>query len=342
MNERKLTASALNQLAINTGLVGNVKEHKAFRGKQSQNNALIMFEQSEAKLIAELRNWASDNESRTLIRQLQRSGEDHEKVLICDYINEELGRRLREAKVNYLDKAGNAFLELPPLYVSIQGKEPAHKSATGKSRRLFTEPGLKVIFALLTNPDLLNSNYRQIANSANVTMGAIGWVLNELKEEAYIVENQRVLRWMDRPRLLKKWVEEYPTLRKKVELGKYYTQEGRWWESLSLSKYDAVLGGEVAAYSYCGDCSIDSVTIYVGKNKQASLVRDLQLVAVEDLVSGPKPNVEILSRFWGCVQNDTSFSNLTHPLLTHADLIDTWDPKSRTMAARIADLYLQE
>lgn len=342
MNERKLTASALNQLSINTGLVGNIGEHVPVEDERSENSALIKFEKSDAKLVAELRNWASESDSRSIIRELQNLGNHTEKILICGYINEELGRRLREAKINYLDKAGNAFLELPSVYVSIQGKEPANKSALNRSCRLFTETGLKVIFALLVNPDLLNANYRRIADCANVTMGAIGWVLSELKSEAYIVENQRIRRWSDRPRLITKWVEEYPTLRKKTQLGQYFTQDQHWWQSVDLDKYGAVLGGDVAAQSYYGEFASELGTIYVGANKQASLIRDLQLTSSENLGPGLKPNIEILSRFWGHVDSTVAFDHLTHPLLTHADLMDTWNPRSQKIAKRIAELYLSE
>lgn len=341
MNERKLTTNALEQLAFNTGLIGSVTEYAPLLGRNDNNNALIQFDNPKAQLVAELMKWAANTDSGAIIRKLNAMASGHDKVLICDYVNEELGRRLREANINYLDKVGNAYLNVPSIHVSIQGKVPADKVIPGKTNRLFTEAGLKVIFALLTNQHLLNANYRQIADSANVSMGAIGWVLRELKDQAFIVESIRKRRWNDRPGLLAQWVEEYPMLRNKTQVGRYYTQDTNWWKTVNLDKYSGILGGEIAALTYKHDFSPKLGSIYVGRNKQGSLVRDLQLVKADDLSPGLNPNIEIRRKFWGAVEEDQENSNVTNPLLTHADLMDTWDPKSREIAEYIAELYLR-
>jgi len=114
MNEIKLTTKALNQLHFNTGIVGRVTEYAPLIGVNSDNNALIQFDNTETP-----------------------------------YVNEDLGERLREAKINYLDKVGNAYLNVSPIFVLIQGKSPKDKVASDKASRLFTENGQKVIFALL-------------------------------------------------------------------------------------------------------------------------------------------------------------------------------------------------
>jgi len=341
MNERKLTSTALDQLASNTGLTASVTEFTPSLGKEDSGNALIRFDNPKAQLVAKLIKWAADTDSRTVIRKLGEIANGHDKILICDYVNEELGRRLRESHINYLDRAGNAYLNISSIHVSIQGKAPADKTNSRPSNRLFTEVGMKIVFALLTNPNLLNANYRQIANCANVSMGAIGWGLRELKDQAFVVENMKKLRWNDRPKLLSQWVEEYPLLKKKTQLGKYYTQDSDWWKTVQLDKYGAVLGGEIAALSYKRDFQPKLGSIYVGRNKQGALVRDLQLVSSDDLGTGLNPNIEIRSRFWGDTQDNNEYNNVTNPLLTHADLMDTWDTKSREIAEHINQQYLK-
>lgn len=340
MNERKLTINALDQLASNTGLIASVSEYAPLLGEHDNSSALINFDNPKAQLVAKLIEWAANTDSGAVIRKLNKMASSHDKILICDYVNEELGRRLREANLNYLDRVGNAYLNLPSIHVSIQGKAPADKIVHNRENRLFTEVGMKIIFALLTNRDLLDANYRQIANCANVSMGAIGWVLRELRDQAFVVENMRRIRWNDHPGLLKRWVEEYPMLREKTQLGRYYTQDSDWWKTLNLNKYGAVLGGEIAALSYKQDFEPAVGSIYVGRNKQGSLIRDLQLVKSDDLSPGISPNIEIRSKFWGNVENNNDHDNVTNPLLTHADLMDTWDTKSREVAAHIAKLYL--
>lgn len=340
MNERQLTTNALEQLASNTGLVASVTEYAPRLNQSDKNNALIQFDNPKAQLVAKLIKWAANSDSSAIIKKLNEMAGEHNKVLICDYVNEELGQRLREAHINYLDKVGNAYLNVHSIHVSIQGKVPANKIISNKANQLFTDVGMKIIFALLTNHDLLNANYRQIANCSNVSMGAIGWVLRELKDQAFIVENMSKRGWNNRPGLLKQWCEKYPTLKKKTQLGNYYTQDADWWKSISLERYGAVLGGEVAALSYKSDFKPKFGSIYVGKNKQDSLIRDLQLVKVDGVSAGLYPNIEIRSKFWGTDLDGIGNSNVTNPLLTHADLMDTWEPKSREIAERIFKLYL--
>jgi len=339
MNEKQLTKNALEQLTSNTGLVASVTEYTPILG-HNDNNALIQFDNPKAQLVAKLIKWAASTDSGAIIKKLNEMAGGQDKILICDYVNEELGRRLREAHINYLDKLGNAYLNVSSIHVSIQGKVPADKVDPGKANRLYTEVGMKIVFALLTNHDLLNANYRKIADCANVSMGAIGWVLRELKDQAFIIESMRKRRWNDRPGLLKKWGEEYPSLKRKTRLGKFYTQDSDWWKTVDLAKYDAVLGGETAALSYQRDFIPKLGSIYVGKNKQGSLIRDLQLVKIEEVSAGLFPNIEIRSKFWGGESQDSENKNVTNPLLTHADLMDTWDPKCREIADHIFKLYL--
>jgi len=172
-------------------------------------------------------------------------------------------------------------------------------------------------------------------------MSMVGWVLRELKDHGFTVESIKKRCWNDRMRLIKEWVEDYPMLRSKIHLGKYYTQDENWWKTVDLNKYGAVLGGEISATNYADKFKPKLGSIYVGKNKEASLIRDLQLVSVDDLNGSVPANVEILSKFWGDAEDNTLDNKLTHPLITHADLMDTWDPKCREIAEKIADLYFR-
>lgn len=346
MNERELTTKALHQLEFHTGLVAKVteyvpKKNSDKKGGQGSADALIQFDNCNAKLVAELKKWGADGDTSAVVDQVAAMTGGKDRVLISDYINDETGTRLREAKVNYLDRAGNAFLDIAPIYVLIQGKVPKDVASLDKTARLFNETGLKVIFALLANPGLLNANYREIANRAKVSMGTIGWVLRGLKDQAFTVESCKKYEWKNKPRLIKRWAEEYPDLRSRHSLGKYYAQDQNWWQSVELSRYDAVLGGEAAAANYSDGARPRSATIYVGKHKQGLLIRDLKLVKPDESKGHWPANIEILSKFWGQAEDLSLLGNSTHPLITYADLLDTWDPVSREIAKQIAEKYFQ-
>lgn len=348
MNERELTTKALHQLEFHTGLVARVTEYVPLNKGESKGNgglisadALIQFDNSNAKLVAELKKWGPDGDAAAVIDQVSAMTGGSDKILISDFITEETGTRLREAKVNYLDRAGNAYLDIAPIYVLIQGKLPKEVAILDKTARLFTETGLKVIFALLANPGLLNANYREIANRANVSMGTIGWVLRGLKDQGFTTEAYKKYEWKNKQRLIKRWAEEYPELRSRHSLGKYYAGDDDWWQNVDLNRYDAVLGGEAAAVSYIGNTRPRSATIYVGKHKQGRLIRDLKLAKPDESKGHWPVNIEILSKFWGQAEDLSLLGNATHPLITYADLLDTWDPTSREIAKQIADKYFR-
>lgn len=340
MNQQELTTKALYQLESHTGLIGRVIEYDAMLETGQRADALIQFDNNNAQLVAELKKWAAHGNTATTIEELKEIAGGHEKILIGDFINDEMGARLREEGINYLDKAGNAYLDLPPIYVLIQGKKRKDKLIMPRTSRAFTHTGLKVIFALLAKPDLLNANYREIANQANVSLGTIGWVLRDLKDQGFTLEDKGKREWQDQTRLLKKWVEEYPKLKTKNFLGSYFSSDLDWWKKVELKKYGAVLGGEIAAIAYTDHTEPNVATIYVGPHQQGYLQRELRMVKAGGVYDKFTPNVEVYSHFWGDIQSTFPFDHLTHPLITYADLMDTWDSDKRSLAAQIAEQYL--
>ena len=341
MNERELT-TVLNQFKLQTGLSARVMDYTPLVAKEGYANAMIQFDRSEHSLLAHINEWGIDSfETNTLGGAELVSDCNREKILITEYINDELGQRLRELKYNYLDKAGNAFLDIAPVYVLIEGKSLRVASLDNKTPRLFNETGLKVIFALLATPELLNANYRKIADYANVSMGTIGWVLRELKSQGFTKEVFRITQWNDKPGLIKKWTEEYPKLRVKNHIGTYQVKNKGWWKELDLIKYQVVLGGELAALEYKPDDDIRNSTIYVDRLKRGSLIRDLELVKVEkhNHSCDQSVSIELMERFWGSPDRSMANNTVTHPLITYADLMGAWKSTSRETAHQIAEHY---
>ncbi|MEM7361008.1 MAG: type IV toxin-antitoxin system AbiEi family antitoxin [Pseudomonadota bacterium] len=338
MNQWETTKKALSQLEFQTGLVATVHAHPPLANRETIDNAVISFDKSSTQLVARHKNWAVNLPDSNELENLQMEGQY--SLLISDYVSDELGAQLRDLQCNYLDRAGNAYLNIAPIFILIQGKTPLHNSSPDRSARLFTDTGLKVIFALLTNSGLLHANYRQIADYANVSMGTIGWVLRELKDQNFISETQLNRSWKNRSRLIRRWCEEYPKLRGKYRYGVFCSADKDWWKSVDLARYDAVLGGEIAAVSYTDLRSPSSGVVYVGKHKHAGLIRDLSLSKIQDAALSEPAMIEVCTRFWGKTEEHSLLRNSTHPLLTYADLMDAWDPASRDLARQIADKYL--
>jgi hypothetical protein len=116
------------------------------------------------------------------LKQKRRLG----SVLITPYVTPQQAEKLRQANVQFLDGAGNAFLNQPPLYVFVKGNRPVEINSGGRATRAFTATGLRVLFALLCNPALASAPYREIAAAAGASLGAVSQALDDLKNAGYL------------------------------------------------------------------------------------------------------------------------------------------------------------
>lgn len=111
-------------------------------------------------------------------------------VLVTSHVSPPQAEKLRRAGAQFLDTAGNAYLNDPPLYVFVAGRHrhPTEPPKGAKTTRAFTSTWVKAVFALLCKPELVNGTYREIAAVADVALGKVGEVLNDLKRAGYMVE----------------------------------------------------------------------------------------------------------------------------------------------------------
>src|SRR4030065_233843 len=90
--------------------------------------------------------------------------------------------------IQFMDTAGNIYLNQYPIYIFIKGNKPKDIFLKMTAPRAFEPSGLKIIFALICYPDLIKKTYRYIAELTNVALGTVGWVINELINLGYVIE----------------------------------------------------------------------------------------------------------------------------------------------------------
>jgi len=95
-------------------------------------------------------------------------------LIVTDYVNPKMAERLKAMDMSFLDVAGNAYLNEPPVYVYIKGSKPTEKVHRKPPTRAFQPTGLKVLFSLLCHPDLERAPYRDIAKATGVALGTVG------------------------------------------------------------------------------------------------------------------------------------------------------------------------
>jgi len=265
-------------------------------------------------------------------------------MLITDYVNPNMADRLKTMDLAFIDLAGNAYLNEPPIYVFIKGNRPTEKKLLGttqKPTRAFQPTGLKMLFGLLTNPDLLHEPYRDIAEATNVALGTVGWVFTDLRDHGYLFEGKgRERRLTQKRRLVEEWVTAYPDkLRPKLRIGRYKAPTHDWWEGVDLEPHKAQWGGEVAAAK---------VTHYLRPAKTVIYADAVpaRLIVENELKTDPDGEVEILKRFWK-PQNLEHMPNymdvpfdIVPPLLIYADLMATADDRNIETAKMVYEKFL--
>ena len=251
-------------------------------------------------------------------------------LLLTRYVTPNMAEELRKKGIQFLDTAGNAYLNAPPLFIFVKGNRPAMAIGAEKTKRAFQPSGLQVLFAFLLRPSLATAPYREIANTADVALGTVGWVVRDLKELGYLVDmGHRGRRLARKSELLDRWVTAYPEqLRPKLLIGRLRAANPNWQEETGdLSLLGACWGGEPAAARMTGQLRPQTVTVYTREDADGFILRN-------KLRKDPQGNIEILKTFWD-VATQKEYGDQAPPLVVYADLLATADPRNIEIAKMI-------
>lgn len=333
LDEPTLLDAALNA-ARAFGLAAEVVQRDPQLGRM-RADALVRIRHGGQEILyaAEVKRGLRPATLGATLHQLERLGE--QALLVADYITPPMAEELKARGVAFLDAAGNAYLDRPPLLIWVKGQRPPeawHGAARGAGRA-FQASGLQVIFALLCHPEWADRPYRDIAAAAGVAHGTVGWVMAELPKLGFVADVQGKRRLLQRERLLQQWAEAYArTLRPRLVLGRYRTETIDWWKTLNPLKYGLILGGEPAAARLTKHLRPGAITLY-GERAEPRLTLDF------GLRPDPNGNVEILRRFW---KFDAAPPELAPAPLVYADLLATGDARCIETAKLLYERILAE
>ena len=271
-------------------------------------------------------------------------------LLIAPKLTEAAANNCKELGLNFIDLAGNAYINVPDFFILIKGQKldqqqhnPMH---TFKGNKVLTPTNLRMVFALLCKPELLNAPYREIAKVAGIALGAVGWGFNDLAARALTLgdgkKNNRVL--IQNEKLIQEWVTNYPIkLRPKLNPRRFKANNLDWWKHLDVKHFNAQWGGEVAADKLTNYLKPNFFTLYLHGN---DMKKNMNKLIVENrLVPDPNGDIEILEAFWGF--DDADFlpeplnKEIVPTLLVYADLIASNDPRNLETAKIIYEKLIQ-
>lgn len=321
--EQEILAQAVKMLHMTTGLHFQIGRPTATADKYGPDAMLIINHEGTGqwKFFAEIISILSRATLGIAVQRLIRF--QGKGILITRYVTPPLADELRKLNIQFMDVAGNAYINAAPLYVFIKGNKPVDQIRTEPLNRAFRPAGLQVIFALLCNKGCENAPFRDIAHFAAVALGTVGQVMKDLKEMGFLVDmGHRGRRLTHKENLMNRWVTAYPEqLRPKLVLGRFAATDHNWWKAIDILKFQGFWGGEIAAAKATEYLKPQKATIYMAGPPA-------RLIMANKMKKAENGDIEILKIFWNFAANTTTFPELVPPLLVYADLLATGDPRN--------------
>ena len=325
--ERDVLHRALEMFRKNTGLTLEIEPYPLQVTYRPDAVIKIIWQNLKFLFEAEAKN----NITRaTLGGAVQRLNFFKEKgILIARYITPQIADELRKMNIPFMDTAGNTYINEPPLFIFLKGNKLIHDYHVNRPTRTFRPAGLQVLFTLLCNPGLENAPYREIAKKADVALGTVGWIIDDLRRLNYLIETKiRKRKLTQKKDLLNRWVTAYPEqLRPKMIMGFYTADNLGWWKNAEIENFNVFWGGEVAAAWLTEYLKPQKITIYANQPISRFLMRN-------KIKKDPDGNIEILRVFWN-FEVDWHKKKLVPPLLIYADLLATGDARNIETARMI-------
>lgn len=261
--------------------------------------------------------------------------------LMVPMIYPKIAVELVELGVNFLDTAGNMYLNVPEVYILRTGRK-AKEAVEGMPKgRMFSEAGIKLLFGMLQGEDFMSLPYREAAMVIGVSPATISIVARELAEGGWLYESRGKRVLAKKGELLRRWaMAYYEKLRPKLLVGRYETRAvdiRHDFKRLDIGQWGGRWSGEAAANLYTGYLSPEIVGMFVPQESKGWMPK-LKLLPVRQ-----KGELEVFRMFWDAehpVFRETE-RNVVPPILVYAELMGSNDSRNIETAQRIFDEYIQ-
>jgi hypothetical protein len=268
------------------------------------------------------------------LRRLERKAKKP-GLLIAEYVTAETAETIRTLGHQFIDAAGNAYLEGHGLYILVVGRRPGQQLPKRTEGRAFTPTGVKAVFAFLCDPELVKAPLRTIAETADVALGALPGIFADLERRGHLAVAGRNRRLVATKRLLDEWAMAYAAKTRPATLLVATEIEGfRDW---NLHTDRARWGGEAAAALLTDHLRPGKLLIYAAE-------RPVKLIVERRLRAPAVPgngNVELRVPIWPQVLAAPGpRADVTPVPLVYADLLAVRDARCLETAGVVYEKYL--
>lgn len=317
----------------------------------------VMVDDHRYSFLVELKQQIITSMIPRIVEQIKQHHHDSRLpvILAAPYIAPAQADALRKAEVSYMDLKGNLHVDVPGLkiwFVEAARRLKDRPRVHSVSRLNMTGSGARLVYALLVDPQLIESNYRELAKRAGISIGSVKATLDWLKKKDFLRafgtrHANRVL--VKKKDLLDLWSEAFSErLKPKLMIGRYETAQigehlpGK--PSITFRAYgfhpdEASWGGEAAAIAMADEKNYNpgsgNLFVYIRKKSDLNL-----LLARHKLSRNTTGRLELFEAFWR--PGDEIKAGNAPPLVVYAELVSSASSRCWDFAKKIYDRFLKE
>jgi len=258
-------------------------------------------------------------------------------ILFAPYVSAEMAAVLLRQGINFVDKVGNCHLDLGGSYVAhVEGRKLRRPpDAPGGMRA----PGFRLVFALLVEPDLLNSPIRHTAEAAGVSLGTASNVLRRLEHDRMIVRTKSRRHLVRPDELVERWIAGYAeTLRPQLFAGRFQTPDE---DPPTLEDRVAGMLGQDEAWAWGGAAAAFRLTRHYRSDETVLHVQGPSSDLPKRLKALPhRAGRLILLGVPGPLAFRGNTPRTVHPLLIYTELVLTGSDRAREAASELRERFL--
>jgi hypothetical protein len=290
-----------------------------------KNEIVIIFNHYKIKYLFEF----CDTTTKAAISIILNKDNISDRIIISNYINPSLSEKLKENGINFLDAQGNCFIKSGGIFIFVKCEK---QKTAGKSLpipRNYNTTDIKMIFSVLVNDNLINTNQRNISQISKIPLGSVSMILRKLEAQKYLIRSSAKNRIINKKELFERWCVAYSDMFKpKIFLGKFRG-------NISLTEnIDGLWGGEPAAFLLNNLIKPETLTIYLTKAKLNKFLLE------KKLLKDPEGNIEIYDSSWLNEGPDIGH-NTVHTFIIYADLLSAGNQRTNETAKTIYREYIE-
>ncbi len=269
--------------------------------------------------------WAPQKDINALISQIK--SVPGKAILFADFVNPVMAEKFRRRGIPFVDCAGNLYIRNEQFNYFVKRNKKTQLRKARVRGRAFNTAGLKLIFAIFNEPEILQCSYREISKQVNIALGSIGPVIDDLYASGYIFDDgQRKL--VNKKRLFERWVDGYlEKLRPGQMLACYRCDNSDWWKQAVPADFEGLFGGEVSIAKSTPFMVPETISLYFfSQAKQQDFAR---YYGLQEDIEG---DICIYRSFWSVPAINAIAGEPLSPMIMYADIVDAINPANWDVA----------